>query len=134
MVVECFDRILAMTHTDTMWDIEGIDAFKAWFLALSTPEAAAVIDVVDLLAQSGPALRRPLVGHIRGSRHANMRELVVTHGDLRILFAFDPRRTAILLLGGSKTDRWTEWYEKSVPLADDMFDAYLLELRKEGLL
>lgn len=116
------------------WEIEGTDAFEAWFLALSAAEAAAVTDVVDLLSQSGPGLRRPLVGHIKGSRHANMRELIVTYGDLRILFVFDPRRTAILLLGGSKTDRWTEWYEKNVPLADERYDAYLEELRKEGLL
>jgi hypothetical protein len=123
-----------MTDTGGMWEIEGIDEFEAWFLALSAAEAAAVIAVVDLLAQSGPSLRRPLVGHIKGSRHANMRELIVTYGDLRILFAFDPRRTAILLLGGSKTDQWTAWYEKNVPVADERYDAYLAELRKEGLL
>ncbi len=123
-----------MADTSGVWENEGTDAFEAWFLALSAVEAAAVIDVVDLLAQSGPSLRRPLVGHIRGSRHANMRELIVTYGDLRVLFAFDPRRTAILLLGGSKTGRWTEWYEKNVPVADDMYDAYLAELRKEGML
>jgi len=51
-----------------------------------------------------------------------------------VLFVFDPRRAAILLLGGDKTDRWREWYDENVPRADDLYDAYLAELRKEGLL
>jgi hypothetical protein len=89
---------------------------------------------VDALARVGPGLRRPLVGHITGSRHANMRELVVPYRNLRVLFAFDRRRTAILLLGGDKAGRWKEWYAENVPRADDLYDAYLAELKKEGLI
>lgn len=63
-----------------------------------------------------------------------MRELVVPYGNLRMLFAFDPRRTAILLLGGDKTNRWTAWYAEQIPRADMLYDTYLDELRNEGLL
>jgi len=52
---------------------------------------------------------------------------------LCILFAFDPRRMAILLLGGDKTGQWREWYREAIPLADDLYDAHLETLRKEEL-
>jgi len=67
------------------------------------------------------------------SRHPHLRELRVQHAGrpLRVLYAFDPRRTAILLLGGEKTgdDRW---YERSVPRADRLYDEHLTSLRQEG--
>src|SRR5437764_876907 len=75
---------------------------------------------VRLLEQRGPGLGRPLVDSIVGSRHANMKELRAS--TLRVLFAFDPRRSAILLIGGDKRDRWQEFYEEMIPLADDLFD------------
>lgn len=49
-----------------------------------------------------------------------------------IPFAFDPRRTAILPIGGDKRYRWGEWYEKMITLADDLYDEHLAELRREG--
>jgi hypothetical protein len=83
----------------------------------------------------GPALPFPHSSGIEGSRHRRMRELRVQSGGkpLRIFYAFDPRRTAILLIGGDKTgdDRF---YEKYVPVADDLYDTHLDELRKEGLI
>jgi len=54
--------------------------------------------------------------------------------NIRILFAFDPRRIAILLIGGDKKNEWTSWYERHMPIADDLYDRYLAELRAEGLL
>lgn len=53
-------------------------------------------------------------------------------GTLRVLFAFDPRRTAILLIGGDKRDRWQEFYERMIPLADELFDEHLAALESEG--
>jgi hypothetical protein len=53
---------------------------------------------------------------------------------IRVLFIFDPRRTALLLLGGAKAGAWKEWYEHAVPAADELYEVYLEELRKEGLL
>lgn len=59
-----------------------------------------------------------------------MKELRAT--TIRILFAFDPKRTAILLIGGNKRDRWQELYAELIPLADDLFDEHLAELENEG--
>jgi hypothetical protein len=61
-----------------------------------------------------------------------MKELRPRGGNLRILFAFDPRRAAILLLGGDKTGQWSSWYERTIPQADDLYDEHLRELRDEG--
>lgn len=83
-----------------------------------------------MLEERGPALGRPLVDSVEGSRHANMKELRV--GTIRILFAFEPRRAAILLIGGDKRDRWQEFYEQMIPLADELFDEHLMELESEG--
>ena len=67
--------------------------------------------------------------------HSHMRELRVQHGGrpYRVLYAFDPRRMAILLIGGDKTGN-DRWYEENVPRADDIYEAYLLELGREGLI
>ena len=61
-------------------------------------------------------------------------ELRPRGGNLRILFAFDPRRMAILLIGGDKTNRWEAWYREFIPIADGLYDEHLDMLRKEGLL
>ena len=88
-----------------------------------------------LLAETGPGLGRPVVGAITGSRRSNMKELRVSQGGaLRVLFAFDPRRHAILLLGGDKSGQWNEWYTRAIPEADVLYDVHLEELRAEGLL
>ena len=64
-----------------------------------------------------------------------MKELRAAQGGaLRVLFMFDPRRTAIVLLGGDKTGEWNTWYETAIPTADHLYDAYLIELRNEGLI
>jgi len=72
-----------------------------------------------------------LVDTIKQSRHANMKELIVPRGNIRILFAFDPRRMAILLIGGDKTDEWDKWYDRMVPVADDRYDEHLAALERE---
>ncbi len=72
----------------------------------------------------------PLVDSVKGSRHANMKELRA--GTICILFAFDPRRSAILPIGGDKRDRWQEFYEQMIPLADRLLDEHLPDLEKEG--
>lgn len=105
------------------WEIEGTDEFREWFGDLSEAEREDVIAVVDLLEARGTGLGFPCSSGIQGSRHAHMRELRIQHAGrpYRVLYAFDPRRSAILLLGGDKTgdDRW---YERNVPLADHLYD------------
>ena len=64
-----------------------------------------------------------------------MKELRASPGGaLRVLFMFDPRRQAILLLGGDKSGEWAAWYAWAVPAADELYDVYLDELREEGLI
>jgi hypothetical protein len=111
-----------------MWEVLYTDDFGTWFESLTEDQQDAVIARVDLLEAEGPALGRPTVDTIAGSRHPNMKELRVSkRGAIRILFAFDPRRQAVLLVGGDKTGQWQAWYEEAIPLADDLFDEYLHE-------
>lgn len=118
------------------WEVEATDQFTEWYDSLPDRHAEAVDAVVEVLEDRGPELRRPLVGLIESSRHRNMKELIISveESDLRVLFMFDPRRIAILLLGGDKTGEWNRWYEREVPRADDLYDEYLQELKQEGLL
>ena len=53
---------------------------------------------------------------------------------IRVFFAFDPRRTAILLIGGDKRGQWRRLYDELVPLADELCDQHLAELREEGVI
>lgn len=116
------------------WIVEGTDEFQAWYAALDDVAAETVDLAVQLLIERGPGLGRPFVDTIKSSRHSNMKELRPMAGDIRILFVFDPRRTAILLIGGDKTNNWTGWYRRMIPIADDLYDMYLDELRAEGLI
>ena len=118
-----------------VWEIEVTDQFDEWWSTLTEDQREAVTDRVDVLAERGPDLGRPIVDRIHSSRHQSMKELRAAKGGaLRVLFSFDPRRQAILLLGGDKTGAWNEWYEWAVPLADDLYDEYLHELGMEGLI
>ncbi|MFL5542333.1 MAG: type II toxin-antitoxin system RelE/ParE family toxin [Longimicrobiaceae bacterium] len=116
-------------------EVEGTDEFDEWFDSLSDAERRDVVAAVDYLELKGTALGFPHTSSVESSRHSHMRELRIQHRGrpYRVLYAFDPRRTAILLLGGDKTgdDRW---YEKYVPIADDLYDEYLEELRREHLI
>lgn len=115
------------------WEVEYTDEFGAWWNDLDEGEQDSIDVVVNLLESKGPGLGFPFSYGVQGSRHAHMRELRVQHkGEpYRILYAFDPRRTAILLLGGNKTgdDRW---YKRWVPRADQLYDEHLKEIEKEG--
>jgi hypothetical protein len=113
-----------------VWDVEVTDQFEQWWDTLSVQEQQAIDAAVGLLEQRGPGLGRPLVDGVKGSRHQNMKELRA--GTVRVLFAFDPKRTAILLIGGDKRGRWQEFYAQMIPLADDLFEEHLKDLRTEG--
>lgn len=118
------------------WEVEYTDQFEAWWRGLTEEEQEAIWATVVELADRGPGLGRPLVDTIAGSSLPNLKELrpPSTGGRrLRILFAFNPLRTAILLLGGDKTGRWAEWYREAIPEAERLHAEHLEELRKEGL-
>jgi hypothetical protein len=113
-----------------VWDVEVTDQFEQWWDTLSVEEQESIEAAVELLEQRGPGLGRPLVDTVKGSTHANMKELRVAM--IRVLFAFNPTRTAILLIGGDKRDRWQEFYAQMIPLADTLFDEHLKELESKG--
>ena len=98
-------------------------------------EQEDIAAIVELLAEHGPGLRFPYSSGLTGSRHGHMRELRVQTGGrpIRVFYAFDPRRAAILLIGGDKTGR-DRFYKRFVPLADRLYDEHLQELREEGLI
>jgi hypothetical protein len=117
------------------WEVEYTDEFGNWWGTLSEGEQESLDASVRLLEDRGPTLGFPHSSGINGSRHGHMRELRTQCGGnpLRTLYAFDPRRSAILLIGGNKTgdDRW---YDTHVPVADRLYDEHLEHLRKEGLI
>lgn len=115
------------------WEAEYTNEFGQWWASLTEAEQASVAASVGLLEARGPNLGHPHSSGINGSRHSHMRELRTQHGGrpLRTLYAFDPRRMAILLIGGDKTgdDRW---YDVHVPIADRLYDEHLVQLKREG--
>lgn len=121
-------------HVWVVWEIEGTDEFAEWFGTLDAPDQEQLGAAISALERVGPALGRPFVDTIKGSRHSNMKELRPRSGNIRVFFAFDPRRMAILLVGGDKTNRWQAFYAEMLPIADDLYDAHLAELQREGLL
>lgn len=108
------------------YEIEVSDEFKVWYETLLEPEQNSIERVVLMLEEAGPALGFPQSSGIKGSRFTHMRELRVQHEGrpFRILYAFDPARTAFLLLGGDKTGD-PRWYEKMVPKADTIYAEHL---------
>jgi hypothetical protein len=87
---------------------------------------------INRLRQIGPTLGRPTADRVQGSRHHRMKELRSTGGHLRVLFAFDNRQRAVLLVGGDKTNNWTGWYQENIPKADRLFDQHLRDNGGEG--
>lgn len=117
------------------WEVEFTREFGEWWATLTEDQQDDIAHCVGLLAELGPALGFPYSSGVKASRHAHMRELRTQSAGkpLRTLYAFDPLRTAVLLLGGDKTgdDRWCM---KFVPVADRLYDRHLDELKKEGKL
>ncbi len=116
-----------------MWSIEYTDEFGSWWDKLSEEEQIEITAYVGTLEQCGPNLKFPYSSGINGSKHKHMRELRIQHkgNPYRILYAFDPLRTAILLIGGNKKGN-DRWYEIYIPLADKLYEQHLETLKKEG--
>lgn len=117
------------------WHVEYTDEFGEWWSGLSESQQEDVAASVALLETLGPHLPFPHSSGVEGARHRHMRELRVQSGGkpLRTFYAFDPRRSAILLIGGDKTGN-DRFYETFVPIADELYDIHLDELKKEGLI
>lgn len=119
------------------WEISLHEEVEAWYLALckTDPETADLIeDAIDQLASEGPALGRPLADRVKTSRYHNMKELRPPSSgmtEIRMLFAFDPRREAIVLVAGDKAGNWDGWYRQAIPVADQRFAEHLRALEAE---
>lgn len=116
-------------------EVEYTDEFGEWWRELSEGEQDSEAAKVELVMEYGPNLPYPHSSDIRASRHGVMRELRVQREGrpIRVFYAFDPRRTSILLIGGDKTGN-DRFYEVYVPVADDLYVEHLDELRREGLI
>lgn len=111
------------------WEIYVVNEVRDWIDGLDEATYARVVQAIDLLAEAGPGLGRPLVDSIHGSAMANLKEL--RPGTVRILFAFDPWRSSILLVAGDKAGRWNAWYRRAILLAEQRYETYLKERAQE---
>ena len=117
-----------------MWEVILLEEVDQWFLALDSKDANQVEAAVDNLAEYGPALGRPLVDTIHHSTVSNLKELrpgSAGASELRILFAFDPKRRAVLLVAGDKAGVGSG-YRLNVPVAEERFQAWLNDYVEGG--
>ncbi|HMP73532.1 MAG TPA: type II toxin-antitoxin system RelE/ParE family toxin [Kiritimatiellia bacterium] len=117
------------------WAVEYTDEFEIWWNGLTEPEQDEIAATVGLLAEKGPSLPFPYSSGVEGSKHNHMRELRIQYAGepYRVLYAFDPRRSAILLIGGNKTGN-DRWYDEYIPKADKLYYEHVKTLKKEGLI
>lgn len=115
-----------------MWFIDSTEQVRGWIKELNEDAKEAIFKSLLILREIGPALGRPHVDSIKQSRHKNMKELRIQNKQklFRILFAFDPDRNAILLIGGDKRGD-KRFYSKMIPLADSLLDNHLEQWRKQ---
>jgi len=115
------------------WEVEYTDEFEMWWNSLDEDEQDSVARLVRLLQERGPTLPYPYSSGIEGSKYNHMRELRIQHQGrpYRVLYAFNPRSVAVLLVGGDKTGN-DRWYEEHVPHADQVYKAHLDALEMEG--
>lgn len=106
--------------------------FREWWNQQERDLKQSVLMNVRLLEEYGPQLNRPHSDTLTGTNLSNLKELRVQHrGEpYRILYAFDPKREAWLLIGGNKAGD-KKWYKRMIPLAESIFEAHLEKLRKE---
>ena len=117
------------------WEVEYTNEFEDWWFGLIRSQRSSISNKVEMLVEFGPNLPYPHSSGVIGSRHGRMRELrIQSRGrPIRVFYAFDPRRSAILLIGGDKTGN-TRFYREYIPIADRLYDEHLEELRDEGLM
>jgi hypothetical protein len=111
----------------TPWEVEFHPGCEAWADQLDAADAECLLAAINVLRDQGPTLGRPLTDTIKGSRYKNMKELrpgSTGRTEMRVLFAFDRARRAILLVGGDKSDDWSGWYDTNIPIADARFDEH----------
>jgi hypothetical protein len=119
------------------WEILMTDEVETFLDGLHESDRTShqlVNQAILVLERNGPAEGRPLVDTITASRIANMKELRPPssgRSEIRILLVFDPWRSVILLVAGDKSGKWEKWYRTAIPRAEQLYDDYLAERRKE---
>jgi hypothetical protein len=115
---------------DTEWTVLFHQEFDTWLAEQEQGLRREIWSHIDVLRRLGPNLGRPRVGTIKGSAFSNMKELVIQYqgNPWRVLFAFDPNRNAVLLVGGTKVGK-KDWYAVHIPIADQRFERYLKSLK-----
>jgi hypothetical protein len=114
-----------------MWSVD-VQLVAGWIVTLDDDSRNQVVAAIELLEEHGPNLGRPLVDTVVASRHKNMKELrpgSSGRSELRVLFVFDPKRRAVLLIAGDKSGDWNRWYRRNIPVADDRFAEHLRSLK-----
>jgi hypothetical protein len=112
------------------WEIYLTDEVRDWVAALDERSHKLVAQAIDILADRGPSLGRPMVDHVEYSTVQNLKELrpgSAGRSEVRILFVFDPWRSAILLVAGDKAGNWQQWYRHAIPRAEQLLEIYLKE-------
>ncbi len=112
------------------WGVDLHSEVSDWLLALPEKDYENIVAALDALVVDGPNLGRPFVDHIKGSEHPNMKELRPRGKHFRLLFAFDPKRRAIFLVAGDKSNDWEGWYKRNIPVADKRFNEHLKDIEK----
>lgn len=123
----CVISCIALLCDSVGWTAD-VERISAWLNGLGRETYELVFAAIEVPEEECPALGRPLVDTVRGSRHKNMKELRPGsrgRSEVRILFAFDPARQAIMLAAGNKAGRWTQWYDEKIKAADEMFAEHL---------
>jgi hypothetical protein len=115
-----------------MWEIERTERIAEWIKSLDDDAREAILKNLIILKEFGPKLGRPYVDTIKQSRHKNMKELRTQNKMrlFRIFFVFDLDRKAILLIGGDKRGD-KRFYERMIPIADDLYDSHIKSRRKK---
>jgi hypothetical protein len=111
------------------WATERTRGFEGWWETLTETEKAKVDASIEELEETGPNAGRPLVDTVKGSRYPNMKELRPTQ-TIRVFFAFDARRTAVLLIGGDKAGKTKRFYRQMISRADRIYEAHLQRITK----
>jgi hypothetical protein len=127
-------EIYAPGYNSQVWTVLVGDEFELEFEQLPIAVKDELLALTRLLQQFGPQLGRPRVDTLKGSKHANMKELRFDAADgvWRVAFAFDPKRKAILLVGGDKSGgSEARFYRQMIRSADARFEAHLRRLRLE---
>ena len=112
------------------WAVKVTDEYAAWFTALIKQDldsATQVAQAVAALREEGPTLGRPLVDRLKATKIHHLKELrpgSKGRSEIRIIFAFDPTRSALLILGGDKAGNWARWYRENIPIAERLYLEY----------